>query len=60
MELICGLNICPCDKDPKCKRNGNCEWCIERHKTHETKPQPWCLRPENAEKIEALKKAQNK
>lgn len=60
MALAMGLDVCPCDHDPKCKRSGKCEECIANHKVHPTKPLPWCMRAENAEKVEVQKKAQNK
>lgn len=45
-----GLEKCNCKKT-KCERFGNCEACIEHHKTHKRYPLPYCTR-----QLEKLKK----
>lgn len=43
-----GLEKCNC-KRVKCERFGNCEACIEHHKTHKRYKLPYCTRKKEAQ-----------
>lgn len=57
--LVNGLEKCSCVR-VKCERFGNCEACIEHHKTHKRYPLPYCLRKAQEKKEKPVKPARER